>query len=131
MAGRRLSGTTLLAVALGGCSGAPPPPPVQALPPIRHVFVLLLENQSYVVTFGRQSAAPYLARTLPAQGALLTQYYAIQNGGCSGPYSTGYNSDTYPVFNDIFDFDALAYNPRDSSIWAGSCRATTRQLRTA
>jgi len=77
MAGRRLSGTTLLAVALGGCSGAPPPPPVQALPPIRHVFVLLLENQSYAVTFGRQSAAPYLARTLPAQGALLTQYYAI------------------------------------------------------
>jgi hypothetical protein len=41
------------------------------------VFVLLLENQSYAVTFAQQSAAPYLARTLPAQGALLTQYYAI------------------------------------------------------
>ena len=73
----RLSGTALLAVALTGCSGRAPPPPVQALPPIRHVFVLLLENQSYAVTFGQQSAAPYLARTLPAQGALLTQYYAI------------------------------------------------------
>jgi len=47
------------------------------LPPIRHVFVLLLENKSYAVTFGRDSAAPYLARTLPASGALLTQYYAI------------------------------------------------------
>jgi hypothetical protein len=47
------------------------------LPPIRHVFVLLLENQSYAVTFGNQSRAPYLARTLPARGALLTQYYAI------------------------------------------------------
>lgn len=58
-------------------SGAAAPPPVQALPPIRHVFVLLLENQSYAVTFGRQSAAPYLARTLRAQGALLTRYYAI------------------------------------------------------
>ena len=73
----RLSRTTLLAVALTGCSGAPPPPPLQALPPIRHVFVLVLENQSYAVTFGQQSPAPYLARTLPAQGALLTQYYAI------------------------------------------------------
>lgn len=73
----RLSGTTLLAVALAGCSGAAPPPPVQTLPPIRHVFVLLLENQSYAVTFGQQSPAPYLARTLPAQGALLTRYYAI------------------------------------------------------
>jgi hypothetical protein len=66
-----------LAVALTGCSDVAPPPPVQALPPIRHVFVLLLENQSYAVTFGRQSAMPYLARTLPAQGALLTRYYAI------------------------------------------------------
>ena len=73
----RLLGTTFMAVALSGCGGAAPPPPVQALPPIRHVFVLLLENQSYAVTFGQQSAAPYLARTLPAQGALLTRYYAI------------------------------------------------------
>src|ERR1700739_3906576 len=52
-------------------------PTALALPPIHHVFVLLLENKSYAVTFGRQSAAPYLARTLPARGALLTQYYAI------------------------------------------------------
>jgi hypothetical protein len=73
----RLSGTALLTVALTACSGGAPPPPVQALPPIRHVFVLLLENQSYAGTFGQQSAAPYLARTLAAQGALLTQYYAI------------------------------------------------------
>jgi hypothetical protein len=73
----RVAGTTLLAVALTGCSGTAPPPPVQAPPPVRHVFVLLLENQSYAVTFGPQSAAPYLAHTLPAQGALLTQYYAI------------------------------------------------------
>ena len=49
----------------------------ETLPPIRHVFVLLLENQSYGVTFGSQSPASYLARTLPARGALLSQYYAI------------------------------------------------------
>src|SRR5215472_7469127 len=55
--------------------GRPQPP--QALPPIRHVFLLLLENQSYGVTFGKDSPAPYLAHTLPARGALLTQYYAI------------------------------------------------------
>jgi len=49
----------------------------EPLPPIRHVFVLLLENQSYGVTFGSPSPASYLARALPARGALLTQYYAI------------------------------------------------------
>jgi hypothetical protein len=41
------------------------------------VFVLLLENQAYGITFGSRSPAPYLARTLAARGALLTQYYAI------------------------------------------------------
>jgi phosphatidylinositol-3-phosphatase len=47
------------------------------LPPIRHVFVLVLENMSFSHTFAPSSDAPYLARTLPAQGALLTQYHAI------------------------------------------------------
>jgi phosphatidylinositol-3-phosphatase len=76
----------LLAVSLGACGGAAPPPPpappaaappAQPLPPIRHVFVLLLENEAYERTFSAQSAAPYLAQTLPAQGALLSRYYAI------------------------------------------------------
>ncbi len=44
--------------------------------PIRHVFVITLENQSYAGTFGDPAADPYLAQVLPAQGALLTNYYA-------------------------------------------------------
>jgi len=47
------------------------------LPPVRHVFVIVLENKSYETTFAPQSAAPYLARELPAAGALLTQYFAV------------------------------------------------------
>jgi phosphatidylinositol-3-phosphatase len=46
------------------------------LPPIRHVFLIVLENKSFEAAFGPNSPAPYLARTLPARGALLTQYYA-------------------------------------------------------
>ena len=45
--------------------------------PIRHVFVLMLENQNAAVTFGARPPAPYLAQTLPAQGALLPNYYGI------------------------------------------------------
>jgi hypothetical protein len=45
-------------------------------PKIRHVFVIMLENQGYAATFGNPSADPYLAQTLPAQGALLERYYA-------------------------------------------------------
>jgi len=51
--------------------------PETALPPIRHVFVLVLENQSYESAFATDASAPYLARALPARGALLSQYYAI------------------------------------------------------
>jgi hypothetical protein len=46
------------------------------LPKIHHVFVIVLENEPYAKTFGDPSADPYLAQTLPAQGALLENYYA-------------------------------------------------------
>src|SRR5213594_3158627 len=47
-----------------------------SLPRVRHVFVIVLENQGYKATFGNPSADPYLAQTLTAQGALLKNYYA-------------------------------------------------------
>jgi N-acetylated-alpha-linked acidic dipeptidase len=43
----------------------------------QHIFIIMLENQSYGTTFGERSGAPYLARMLPSQGALLPNYYAI------------------------------------------------------
>lgn len=67
----------LLAQAVCGAALAAPAPAAPALPPIRHVFVLVLENHSFPVTFGAASPAPYLARTLPARGALLTRFYGI------------------------------------------------------
>jgi phosphatidylinositol-3-phosphatase len=67
----------MLAPSLSTAAALDLAPQLPALPPIRHVFVLLLENQSYSLTFGADSPAPYLAHSLPARGALLTQYYAI------------------------------------------------------
>ena len=49
----------------------------QALPPVRHVFVLVLENKSYEATFAARPPAPYLAHELAPRGALLTQYFGI------------------------------------------------------
>src|SRR3954468_3130529 len=48
-----------------------------AQPPVRHVFVVVLENKSYPETFGPGSRAPYLSQTLARSGQLLTQYHAI------------------------------------------------------
>ncbi len=46
------------------------------LPRVRHIFVIVLENQGYAATFGEPAADPYLAQALPAQGALLENYFA-------------------------------------------------------
>lgn len=48
-----------------------------APPSIRHVFILVLENESFEVTFGEHSKAPYLAHELPRRGVLLRNYYGI------------------------------------------------------
>jgi phospholipase C len=47
-----------------------------APPPIKHVFVIVLENKGFDTTFGPNSPAPYLSQQLTSQGELLTQYYA-------------------------------------------------------
>jgi hypothetical protein len=46
-----------------------------SMPPIRHVFVIVLENESESSTFGPGSKAPYLASTLRSEGAFLANYY--------------------------------------------------------
>lgn len=43
--------------------------------PINHVFVIVLENEGYDATFGPNSKAPYLSKTLVSQGVLLSQYF--------------------------------------------------------
>ncbi|HTW21093.1 MAG TPA: alkaline phosphatase family protein [Mycobacteriales bacterium] len=48
-------------------------------PPIKHVWIIVLENESFGYTFGKagEAQAPYLTKTLTAKGALLTHYYGI------------------------------------------------------
>jgi phospholipase C len=46
-------------------------------PPIKHVFLIVLENESFDDAFGPASPATYLSQELPRQGQLLPQYYGI------------------------------------------------------
>jgi phosphatidylinositol-3-phosphatase len=60
-------------------AGAATPHAVPArpyVPPIKHVFVINIENKGYDATWGTSSAAPYLAKTLRRKGVLLYNYYA-------------------------------------------------------
>ena len=47
-----------------------------ALPPVKHVFIVVMENKNYDETFGDDTKAQYLAKTLPAMGAIIPEYYA-------------------------------------------------------
>ena len=68
--------TTLVAVATTASAAAPKPTAGAAyLPPVKHVFVINLENKGFDQTWGAGSAAPYLSQTLRSQGVLLSSYY--------------------------------------------------------
>jgi hypothetical protein len=65
-------------VACTALAATPGPAPAAVSPTaVKHVFVIVMENKDYDQTFGPDSAAPYLSKTLTAQGQLLTQYYGI------------------------------------------------------
>ncbi len=46
------------------------------VPPIKHVFVINIENKGYTETFGAGTQSPYLAGKLRRKGVLLDHFYA-------------------------------------------------------
>ena len=80
---RRLTAALALVAAVGAvavipASAAKPSPTGAPASPrlgIGHVFVIVLENESFDASYGPNSPAPYLSKTLPSQGTLLTQYF--------------------------------------------------------
>jgi hypothetical protein len=66
--------------AKGGKGGSGKPAagsPTTKLPPVKHVFVIMLSDESYASVFGPDSAAPYVSNTLEHQGELLAHYDAV------------------------------------------------------
>jgi len=50
---------------------------ILGLPPVKHVFLIVLSDQGYANTFSPVSTDRYLSRTLPKQGELINNYYAV------------------------------------------------------
>jgi hypothetical protein len=68
----------MLLTALGAASASSAASvPVQGKFQVRHVFVIVMENESAAVTFGPDSPAPYLSKTLPARGEFVPNYYGV------------------------------------------------------
>jgi hypothetical protein len=83
-------------------------PATAAVPPVRHVFVVVLENEDAATTFGPSSPAPFLARTLTAAGAFVPGYYGIGHNSLdnylamvSGQAPTVATQADCPLFVDV------------------------------
>jgi phosphatidylinositol-3-phosphatase len=77
-------------------------------PPIHHVFIVMLENENATSTFGPDSPAPYLSKTLRSKGAFLPNYYAVTHlslgnylGLLSGQGSNPQTQADCQVFNQF------------------------------
>jgi hypothetical protein len=64
----------------GTPSGPEPLPAEPELPPVKHVFMIVLGDHGYEEAFGESSSAPYLAKTLPEKGELISNYFAATSG---------------------------------------------------
>jgi hypothetical protein len=78
------------------------------LPPVKHVFVLMLSNEPYAAVFGPASVASYLSQTLERQGELLVHYDAVAHEQLanavallSGQGPTAETAANCPTYSDI------------------------------
>jgi phosphatidylinositol-3-phosphatase len=88
----------------GGEEAASP----KKLPGVKHVFVVMLDDQPYATAFGPASPAHYLTGTLEHQGALLVRYYAVAHEQLanaialvSGQGPTPQTAQNCPTYEDL------------------------------
>ncbi len=109
----RASSVTLLLVAAIALAYASPAR--AALPPINHVFVIVLENEAVQTTFGPGSPAPFLAGDLVRQGAFVPHYSGIGHASLdnylamiSGQAPNPTTQQDCPTFTDVTPATAAA-----------------------
>src|SRR6185503_3378503 len=98
-------------------------------PPVRHVFVLMLENENADVTFAPNSPAPYLSQTLPSQGAFIPQYYGVTHLSL-GNYvalvsGQGSNPQTQADCQVFSEFVGAGFDPDGQALGQGCVYPTT------
>src|SRR3954452_24655175 len=116
---RRLAG--IVAAVISVIAAAPAH---AALPPVKHVFVIWLENKDYAQTFpANNPPAPYLAKTLPAMGALLPNYYGTGHLSLDNYISAvsgqGPNPETQADCQIFSDFKGRTGGPDGQAMGAG------------
>src|SRR5436190_18615672 len=103
--------------------------PSNGPPPVKHVFVVVLENENASTTFGPDSPAPYLSQTLPSQGAFVPQYYGVTHESL-GNYvamvsGQGSNVETQADCQMFSDFAGGVIGPDGQALGQGCVYPTT------
>src|SRR5665213_1387497 len=111
------SSTTTSSTVATGQTQSPAVSTATGLPRIRHVFVIMLENEGYASTFGDPTADPYLATNLPASGAQLSQYHGIAH--FSNPNYIALISGQAPNPSNQTDCQVFADFPAGTPIGSG------------
>lgn len=107
---------------------------------VRHVFVIVLENESASTTFGAKTPAPYLAKTLTAQGAYLPNYYGVGHHSnddyiamVSGQAPNLQNMADCPLFDNFHSTRKAAYGQQTGTgcVYPADIPTVASQLTTA
>ena len=104
-----------------GASGAVATGTTAYVPPVKHIFIINIDNKGYDATWGPTSATPYLAKTLRWKSVLLTTYYETEHNSqpnyvaqLSGRGPTPQMQGDYPDLRVI----APTATPRPGRRWA-------------
>jgi phosphatidylinositol-3-phosphatase len=103
------------------------------LPEVKHVFLIVLGEGGYEETFGETSTSSYLGEELPAQGEVLSNYFAVTKGELaneiailSGQGPTPATAANCPTYADV----APGAESTEGQIEGDGCvySATTKSL---
>ena len=107
------------------------------VPPIKHVYVINIENKGYEETWGADSAAPYLAKKLRHKGVLLNSYYGTAHnslnnyiGQISGQGPTKQQQGDCQVFSEFVQTGTVAPQQAvgEGCVYPKGVRSLPRQM---
>lgn len=91
-----------------GSGGSQSAASTSGLPPIKHVFLIVLAGEGFEAAFGTESKAHYLAKKLRGEGELLDNYFGVASGELaneialiSGQGPTSQTKADCPLYEDL------------------------------
>jgi hypothetical protein len=112
-------------VLVPGTSGRAATAGVEGIPALKHVFVIVLENEDYATSWGPNSPAAYLKSLVP-QGAFANHYYGVSHLSADNYMAMTSGQSPTPVFQSDCQNWAMCYASEKARVDGG--RSIVNQL---